>query len=459
MARVLPATSGERARTPASSQASGSTTLDPRRLGSRPPPRPDEEEEESEGESGSGGGQATERDSVVSMDIDPFLPMPTPSLLPISNPPPTRQQSAIPHLSIDDPIGDALDIVMQAAAEPSQDSSSLPERHDQSPGEGWYEHIQESAHVWLDIPPLQTVNHGSSDLIPAKYLKAALVAGVPMLLGCQGRQEQVYSEQLTARPFHAPASRYHNPSPIEILENPFDPRVERALLFLGDLGVMGDIYSLRSIPLRREGLYRRKDDVIRDLDILGARPQAPPFTETANDFERLRIRLESIQAIESHLNTLEKEVKDRLKAAQVLLRITPLLKVDKEPGEVPSTRLFPRLTGNKAKVDTWLRTTRGGIRRAPGEPANPGARLRTRRQRTRCAFCQMMGHFNKDCRSPHAKCSEHRCEVPQRHSSYEPRITCPYWFRLAAARPMSTVEQDTANQDYYEDGYIDFGSD
>jgi hypothetical protein len=145
--------------------------------------------------------------------------------------------------------------------------------------------------------------------------------------------------------------------PIEILENPFDPRVERALLFLGDLGVMGDVYTLRSIPLCWEGLYRRKDDIIRDLDILGARSQAPPFTQTTNDFERLRIRLESIQAIESHLNTLEKEAKDHLKAAQVLLRITPLLKVDKEPGKVPSTRLFSRLTSNKAKVNTWLRMT------------------------------------------------------------------------------------------------------
>jgi hypothetical protein len=178
VARVLPAASRERARTPASSQASRSTTLDPRCLGSRPPPGPDDEEEESKGESGSSRGQATERGFDVSMDIDV-----SPLILPTTTPLPTSQ-SATPHLSIDDPIRDALDIVMRATAESSQNSSP-PEHYNPDPGEGWYEHIPESAHVWLDIPPLHTTNHGSSNLIPAKYLKAALVAGVPMLLGCQ----------------------------------------------------------------------------------------------------------------------------------------------------------------------------------------------------------------------------------------------------------------------------------
>jgi hypothetical protein len=171
--------SGERTRAPASSQASGSTTLDPCCLGGCPPPGPDDEEEESEGESGSSRGQATERGFDISMDIDVH-----PFLLPTTTPPPTSQ-SATPHLSIDNPIRDALDIVMRATAESSQNSSSPPEHYNSHPREGWYKHMLESAHVWLDIPPLHTTSHGSSDLIPAKYLKVALVAGVPMLLGCQ----------------------------------------------------------------------------------------------------------------------------------------------------------------------------------------------------------------------------------------------------------------------------------
>jgi hypothetical protein len=187
-----------------------------------------------------------------------------------SAPPPTT--NATPTLSAEDPIGDALMVVFCSIARDvlssSSSSSSLPQDH--LPGDGWYESILGSAHVSVDIPsPLSApVNQEHSDNSPAKYLKAALLAGTPTLLGCQGRAHPIYSLHLTACPFHAPAPRYHDPHPIEILENPFDMRVKRALLFLGDLGVMGDIYMLRSMPMRRQGLYRRKEDALQDLEAL-----------------------------------------------------------------------------------------------------------------------------------------------------------------------------------------------
>jgi hypothetical protein len=74
-----------------------------------------------------------------------------------------------------------------------------------------------------------------------------------------------------------------------------------------------------------------------DLNVMGARPQPEPFTPAAIDFQRLLERLTSIQRLESEVNTLEREVRDRLKVARVLLRITPFLKTDKEAGEIPST--------------------------------------------------------------------------------------------------------------------------
>jgi hypothetical protein len=55
------------------------------------------------------------------------------------------------------------------------------------------------------------------------------------------------------------------------------------------------------------------------------------------DHEQLCTHLQSIVADEESLNGLEREVKDCLKAAQVLLQISLSCKVDKELGKVPST--------------------------------------------------------------------------------------------------------------------------
>jgi hypothetical protein len=70
---------------------------------------------------------------------------------------------------------------------------------------------------------------------------------------------------------------------------------------------------------------------------MGARPQPEPLSPAASDFQQLLEWLMRIQRLKSEVNTLEKEVRDRLKAARVLLRIAPFLKMDKEAGEIPST--------------------------------------------------------------------------------------------------------------------------
>jgi hypothetical protein len=107
----------------------------------------------------------------------------------------------------------------------------------------------------MNIPPLYPDDE--NNLSPAKYLKATLKDGTPILEGCQGWGQNIFSELLCARPFHAAGNRFHHfDAPLTLLENPFNPRVERSLLFLGDLGVLADIYLLRSIPLRQEGLLR-----------------------------------------------------------------------------------------------------------------------------------------------------------------------------------------------------------
>jgi hypothetical protein len=225
----------------------------------------------------------------MNIDISPLSPFeltPQPLLFGLPTPAPPPTVSTTPCLSAEDPIGDALTTIWQAIAETRQSSHRGPD-HTPLTREGWYKYICRDAHVWMDIPLLYA-NPDDDKLSPAKYLKATLVAETLTLLGCQGQGQEIYSEQLVAYPFHAIATHYnHYNSSLEILENPFDARVERSLLFLGDPGILGDVYTLQSIPLHREGLLRRKEDVMMDLSVMGAQPQLEPFTPTAIDFQQL----------------------------------------------------------------------------------------------------------------------------------------------------------------------------
>jgi hypothetical protein len=466
VARLRRETEEGREEPSSSSLAPRTPTVYPQSLGGRSPRERDEKEEEDERKSSSSRGQAEEGSVVIeNMNIDSpsfstieFPPLPLRFGLPAPTPPPPPFPTPI--LSAEDPIGDALTTVFQAITGPQLVSRRGPD-HTPLTSEGWYEYTIGDAHVWINIPPLHSDSDDRGELSPAKYLKATLKEGVPILEGCQGRGQDIFEELLYARPFHAAGNRFiHFDAPLDILENPFDPRVERSLLFLGDLGVLADVHTLRTIPLRREGLLRRKEDVMTDLNIMGMRPQPEPFSPASVDFQRLLGRLVTIQKLESEINSQEREVRDRLKAARVLLRISPFLKMDKEAGEIPSTRLFPQLAGKLAKVDLWIRANRGGPRRRLGEqPSEPEQRLYSRRTRHRCTFCALLGHFDKDCSTPHQKCRVERCLLTPRHKHYNPRLACPYWFKETQKVSISTYDQDTAAQDYYDDDYFDYGTD
>jgi hypothetical protein len=189
------------------------------------------------------------------MNIDPppptIITIPQSLLFGLSTPtlPPS------PHLSAEDPIGDALTTIFQAIAGPSRMGHGLNNKP--LTAERWYEYTKGDAHIWMDIPLGHLNPDAEVEQKPAKYLKAMLEGGTPTLLGCHGQDQEVYSELLYARPFHAAGSWYRRfEDSLNVLKNPFDTQIKRSLLFLGDLGVLGDVYQLRSIPLRREGLLR-----------------------------------------------------------------------------------------------------------------------------------------------------------------------------------------------------------
>ena len=55
----------------------------------------------------------------------------------------------------------------------------------------------------------------------------------------------------------------------------------------------------------------------------------------------------------------------------------------------------------------------------------------TRKRRSRCKYCTIVGHFAKDCTMPHRMCHRFRdgkCVVPKTHKHYRPmtKPICPY---------------------------------
>src|SRR5579863_7454634 len=108
------------------------------------------------------------------------------------------------------------------------------------------------------IVPMMVGSPWMTRQVEAKYLSVRVIQGEPTIMGTMGYGQPVHSESLHALSFAAPApAHFHLPS-FNLLQNPFDPRTERALDGLGDLGVQAEVYRLRCIAHQRlEVLHRR----------------------------------------------------------------------------------------------------------------------------------------------------------------------------------------------------------
>jgi len=109
--------------------------------------------------------------------------------------------------------------------------------------DGWYKYKPEQhvSHIKLRWEDPENPSY-------AAYLKLEMQAGNLMLLGAMGPGAPVYGRNLNALPFHSAEPRGFTPYTFDMLANPLDPCIDRAIATLGDLGVTADIFRLHQLP-------------------------------------------------------------------------------------------------------------------------------------------------------------------------------------------------------------------
>jgi len=118
--------------------------------------------------------------------------------------------------------------------------------------DGWYQYKPEQhiTNIKLHSEDPENPNY-------ATYLKLEMQVGNPMLLGSMGPGQPVYGRNLNALPFHAAEPQGFTPYTFNLLANPLDPRVDRVVATLGDLGITAELFRLCQLPLRYLDLARQ----------------------------------------------------------------------------------------------------------------------------------------------------------------------------------------------------------
>src|SRR6267142_1245874 len=247
-------------------------------------------------------------------------------------------------------------------------------------------------------------------------------AGNPMLLGAMGPGEPVYGRNLNALPFHAAEPRGFTPYAFNVLTNPLDPRIDRAVATLGDLGVTADIFRLCQLPLRYLDTARQN-------------------AYLAKERERIDQEQRYLHLAKRQLEIKEEGIKQRLSDARVSLCIAPHLDHDREPGEVPSTLTYPRITTKGARYNT-NHPLRGGTPRRGRMPRRATGRRTSRGPdiNNPCLYCRSDRHSSFECTQPHTRCTAEDCLVPPPHAHFEPRTMCAYFTMHTSGRQMTADE-------------------
>jgi hypothetical protein len=152
---------------------------------------------------------------------------------------------------------------------------------------------------------------------------------VSMLMGSMGPGQPIYGTDLQAQLYHTTELKHFPEVSFDCLSNPLDPRIDKAVATLGDLGVTVDVFHLQQLPLK----YM---DCARQLVYLGHERDCIQRDQGLVHLAKRNLELE------------EAAIKECLRTAQVFLCITPHLDYDREPGEVPARLLYPCLTNRGA---------------------------------------------------------------------------------------------------------------
>jgi hypothetical protein len=175
-------------------------------------------------------------------------------LVGLTLPPPTRKALAMAHLER------TLALVRSAVTKATPFSSystqatQPPTEAAHTMGNEWYQAINNNG--WYKYKPDQHISgvklRWENPDMPdyAAYLKPEMQAGNPMLLGSMGPGQPVYGMDLQAQPYHAVEPEHFPEISFDCLSNPLNPHLNQAVATLGDLGVTGDIFCLRQLPLK-----------------------------------------------------------------------------------------------------------------------------------------------------------------------------------------------------------------
>jgi hypothetical protein len=267
-------------------------------------------------------------------------------------------------------------------------------------GAGWF-HNKPGVHTtYLTIPPDDAAQ--VEELVDAKYLKFTInYDGEPTIEATMGQGYLYYALPITASPVNECLPPSHNDEEdLAFLAKThmMNSALNRALEGLGDYGVYANMIRLRNRRQRANELDCQNGHV-EALEVF-ARQQWLHYEHQ---------RWEHVEC--------QKEVRACLIWANTHGHLRALIRGD------------PKLSEHKHKPGqtTPFHLCGGVPSPTPSEPAG----LAGHRYCHTCCYCQVPGHFDKDCETPHYLCTTQckgRCVVglAHRHCTHDLPCTCPY---------------------------------
>jgi len=218
--------------------------------------------------------------------------------------------------------------------------------------------------------------------------------GEPALYGTMGQGEPQYAFGLFSRPYVTAREESVIDYPLGE-QTALDIPINRALLNLGDHGVLADVHRLRQADQR--------DRDLRHWNRRLEKQEEFTMAERREYFEEKR-----------KVSQMRRDVRERLQKAKVATRLNQSI----EPVE------------EEREVIRWPQ---------PGSiiPPIEAAAGPNNRQRPSCGYCGFTGHESTECDTPHYLCSYRhagRCLVPRIHRAYRHELpqTCIYGGRHQA---------------------------